>query len=116
MLKRIAVTDLRVGMFIQEFCGSWMDHPFWKSKFVLNSEKDLARIRDSAISELWIDVSKGADVAAGVQAATERQLLPSVASPRCAAGAAPVGPKGGGGCTVQDRNIYFYFSNIPKPN
>ena len=71
MLKRIAVADLRVGMFIQEFCGSWMDHPFWKSKFLLNSEKDLARIRDSAISELWIDVSKGTDVAAGVHAATE---------------------------------------------
>lgn len=70
MLKRIAVADLRVGMFIQEFCGSWMDHPFWKSKFLLDSDKDLARIRDSAISELWIDVSKGADVAAGVQAAT----------------------------------------------
>jgi len=74
MLKRIAVADLRVGMFIQEFCGSWMDHPFWKSKFLLESEKDLARIRDSAISELWIDVSKGSDVAAGVQAASEAEV------------------------------------------
>ncbi len=74
MLKRIAVADLRVGMFIQEFCGSWMDHPFWKSKFVLNSEKDLARIRDSAITELWIDVSKGSDVAVGVKAATEAEV------------------------------------------
>jgi putative nucleotidyltransferase with HDIG domain len=74
MLKRIAVADLRIGMYIQEFCGSWMDHPFWKSKFVLNSDKDLARIRDSAISELWIDVSKGEDVAAGVQAATEAEV------------------------------------------
>ncbi|AVO53736.1 HD-GYP domain-containing protein [Ectopseudomonas mendocina] len=74
MLKRIAVADLRVGMFIQEFCGSWMDHPFWKSKFLLESEKDLARIRESAIRELWIDVSKGSDVAAGVQAASEAEV------------------------------------------
>lgn len=51
-----------------------MDHPFWKSKFLLESEKDLARIRDSAISELWIDVSKGSDVAAGVQAASEAEV------------------------------------------
>ena len=73
MLKRIAVADLRIGMYIQEFCGSWMDHPFWKSKFVLSSEKDLARIRSSAITELWIDVGKGADVAPGVQATTEEE-------------------------------------------
>lgn len=59
MLKRIAVADLRIGMYIQEFCGSWMDHPFWKSKFMLSSEKDLARIHSSAITELWIDVGKG---------------------------------------------------------
>ena len=73
MLKRIAVADLRVGMYIQEFCGSWMDHPFWKSKFMLSSEKDLARIHSSAITELWIDVGKGADVAPGVQATTEEE-------------------------------------------
>ena len=73
MLKRIAVADLRVGMYIQEFCGSWMDHPFWRSKFVLSSEKDLARIHSSAITELWIDVGKGADVAPGVQATTEEE-------------------------------------------
>lgn len=73
MLKRIAVADLRIGMYIQEFCGSWMDHPFWRSKFVLSSEKDLARIRSSAITELWIDVGKGADVAPGVQATTEEE-------------------------------------------
>ena len=90
MLKRIAVADLRIGMYIQEFCGSWMDHPFWKSKFVLESEKDLARVRDSAITELWIDVSKGADVAAGVQVATaaeaeceaQARLLAAIAPPK----------------------------------
>lgn len=62
MLKRIAVADLRVGMFIQEFCGSWMDHPFWKTRFLLQSDKDLQRIRTSAIRELWIDAAKGLDV------------------------------------------------------
>ncbi|MFT0635436.1 phosphodiesterase, partial [Pseudomonas sihuiensis] len=35
---------------------------------------DLARIRDSAITELWIDLSKGSDVAVGVQAATEAEV------------------------------------------
>jgi putative nucleotidyltransferase with HDIG domain len=65
MYKRIAASDLRVGMYIHEFCGAWMDHPFWRPKFLLKSAKDLERIQASSIGELWIDVSKGLDVAAG---------------------------------------------------
>ena len=62
MLKRIAISDLRIGMYINEFCGSWMDHPFWRSQFSLKSEKDLRRILESGMTELWIDTSKGLDV------------------------------------------------------
>ncbi len=65
VLKRIAVTDLCQGMFIHEFCGSWMEHPFWKAKFLLSSAKDLQRILDSGIEEVWIDSSQGLDVADG---------------------------------------------------
>ncbi|WP_395502112.1 HD-GYP domain-containing protein [Ectopseudomonas mendocina] len=78
MLKRIAVADLRIGMYVQEFCGSWMDHPFWKSKFLLNSPQDLQRIRASSIGELWIDVSKGLDVEAGVVVSTEAEAQKEV--------------------------------------
>lgn len=89
MLKCIAVADVRVGMYIHEFCGAWMDHPFWKSKFLLKSEKDLQRIKTSSIGELWIDVSKGLDVetgttsvsAADVAAAAEARLLAVAQSP-----------------------------------
>ena len=63
VLKKIAVSDLRPGMYVQELCGSWMDHPFWKSSFLLKSQKDLARILDSAVTEVWIDTSKGLDLA-----------------------------------------------------
>ena len=88
MLKCIAVADLCVGMYIHEFCGAWMDHPFWKSRFLLKSEKDLQRIRASSIGELWIDVSKGLDVTEGtpsvspedVAAAAEASLLAAVQS------------------------------------
>lgn len=89
MLKCIAVADVRVGMFIHEFCGAWMDHPFWKSKFLLKTEKDLQRIQASSIGELWIDVSKGLDVAVGTVSVTaeeaaaeaEANLLAAVQSP-----------------------------------
>jgi HD-GYP domain-containing protein (c-di-GMP phosphodiesterase class II) len=62
MLKKISVQDIRIGMFIEKLCGSWMDHPFWKKAFKLDSEKDLHALKSSGINELWIDTSKGLDV------------------------------------------------------
>lgn len=64
MLKKIAVQDVRLGMYIHAFAGSWLDHPFWRSKFLLEDPADLQLVRQSAVREVWIDVSKGADVAA----------------------------------------------------
>lgn len=61
MLKKIGVEQLELGMFIQELCGSWMEHPFWRTKFVISSPDDLRQVRESGIKELWIDVSKGLD-------------------------------------------------------
>ncbi len=65
MLKRIRVEDLTLGMYLHEFCGSWMDHPFWRTKFVLTDPKDMERIRATAVEEVWIDISRGKDVAQG---------------------------------------------------
>ncbi len=65
MLKKIDVEQLRLGMFLKELCGSWMDHPFWNTKFLIEDPADLARIYDSAIRQVWIDTSKGTDVEGG---------------------------------------------------
>jgi putative nucleotidyltransferase with HDIG domain len=65
MLKRITVEHLRLGMHVHEFCGSWMDHPFWRAAFVLDNEKDLHTILATGLKELWIDTSKGLDVDRG---------------------------------------------------
>jgi hypothetical protein len=61
MLKHIAVTELCLGMYIHTFCGSWVDHAFWKPSFLLKSESELQRIIGSNVSELWIDTNKGVD-------------------------------------------------------
>lgn len=74
MLKRIAVTELCLGMYIHEFCGSWMDHPFWRGRFLLDNERDLQRVRDSEVHEVWIDVSKGLDVAVGKASQTVEEV------------------------------------------
>ena len=61
MLKRISTDDLRVGMFIDEFCASWMDVPFWRNRMLVKSETEVAKIRSCGIREVWIDASKGLD-------------------------------------------------------
>lgn len=66
MLKRIGVEHLRLGMHVHELCGSWMDHPFWRSSMRLEDRKILQQIVDSNVKEVWIDISKGFDVAAGI--------------------------------------------------
>lgn len=65
MLKKIGVDHLRLGMHIHELCGSWMEHPFWRTRFVLDDADDIRRIRESGISELWIDTGKGLDASVG---------------------------------------------------
>jgi putative nucleotidyltransferase with HDIG domain len=71
MLKRIAVNQLSVGMHLHEFCGSWMEHPFWRTAFVLRDPKDIASVLASSIKEVWIDTALGMDVAPGVAALSE---------------------------------------------
>jgi putative nucleotidyltransferase with HDIG domain len=62
-LKKVRVDQLRLGMHLQELCGAWIDHPFWKTQFVLRDNADLVKLRDSDVRECWIDTSKGLDVA-----------------------------------------------------
>ena len=71
MLKKIRVDQLQPGMYIKEFCGSWMEHPFWRTSFVLDDPKDIATIQASSIQEVWIDTDKGRDVPAGEVAVAE---------------------------------------------
>jgi len=78
MLKRISSSQLRAGMFLQELCGSWLDHPFWRASFKITDPKDIRRIVESGIREVWIDTAKGFDVAPPVaaQAAPEPPAEP----------------------------------------
>jgi len=80
MLKRIDVRHLVLGMYLHEFCGSWMEHPFWRSRFLLTDPKDLALIRKTNIREVWIDVSKGLDVTPGTAAVSREEVDAQVES------------------------------------
>jgi hypothetical protein len=73
MLKRISVHQLTLGMHLKEFCGSWMEHPFFRSSFVLTDAADIAAILGSSIKEVWIDCDKGLDVVSGEAAVSEAE-------------------------------------------
>ena len=73
MLKKIRVDQLMVGMHIKEFCGSWMEHPFWRTGFVVTDPKDIASVCASSIKEVWIDCGKGLDVAPGEATVSEAE-------------------------------------------
>ena len=62
MQKKITTDQVRIGMYVERFCGAWIDHPFWSSKLLIEDRQTLQRIQESAITELVIDVSKGLDV------------------------------------------------------
>lgn len=62
MLKKIKIQDVRLGMFIHELCGNWIDHPFWKKAFKLADPKDLKSLQECGIAEVIIDTAKGLDV------------------------------------------------------
>lgn len=96
MLKRIHVEELQLGMFVHELCGSWMDHPFWRTQFRVDDAADLSRLQNCGLRQVWIDTSRGLDVAAAAASAetreeadldVERQLAP-LAEPGSAPGTA----------------------------
>ena len=56
---RLPVRDVTLGMYLHELCGSWMDHPFWRRRFLLEDPEDLRRLRESGVLEVLIDPGKG---------------------------------------------------------
>ncbi|PRC92871.1 HD-GYP domain-containing protein [Solimicrobium silvestre] len=64
MLKKITIQQLRQGMYIQEFCISWIAHPFWKQSFLVDTEARYHSVKSSNVTELIINTDKGVDVLA----------------------------------------------------
>ena len=71
-LKKIPVEQLRSGMFLNEICGSWMDHPFWNTKFLIQDPADLKRLQTASIKEVWIDTARGLDTESDVSASEKK--------------------------------------------
>jgi putative nucleotidyltransferase with HDIG domain len=64
VLKKIAVTELTVGMFVHGFDEGWLKHPFWRSQFLIKDPAKLREIQTCGIPDCWIDPAKGLDAPA----------------------------------------------------
>ena len=85
MRKKISVDELEPGMYLEEICGSWINSPFWRSRFVVSDPQDIALLRASKVREVWIDVAKGDDVWPATDRAPLTSLKPPAEDPAIAA-------------------------------
>ncbi len=61
MLKKIRVTDLEPGMFISDFNTPWLRHPFFPSRMMLRKARDIDRMLECGMTEVYIDTGLGRD-------------------------------------------------------
>jgi putative nucleotidyltransferase with HDIG domain len=54
-MLRVRKEDLRLGMYVRSLEGSWFNHPFWKSKFLLTEPEDLRALQSSDVEAVWVD-------------------------------------------------------------
>ena len=83
MIKKVPVSQLCVGMYVHDLGGSFLDHSFWRSRFLIQNERKLRRVQESKLDWVLIDTSRGVDVSAGGPA----PAAPAAAPVSAAAGA-----------------------------
>lgn len=76
MLKKISVQQATRGMYIHKLEGSWMQHSFWRTQFLIEDDQTLEQLRSCGAAECWIDVDKGIDPAPAVAAVPEASVPP----------------------------------------
>lgn len=59
MVRKIAPSEVEIGMYVVRFGGSWFDHPFWRGGFLLTSARDVEKVRRSNVAWVLIDEQLG---------------------------------------------------------
>jgi putative nucleotidyltransferase with HDIG domain len=104
MLKKIAISQVRTGMFIHSVEGLWA----WRTRFPIDGEEALARIRKCGASECWIDVSQGEDVASVAAVPPP----PATTAPAQAAQPKPVAARKSMGDELQNASVVLKRSKV----
>ncbi|MBI3368812.1 MAG: HD-GYP domain-containing protein [Burkholderiales bacterium] len=91
-LKKIPVSQLRLGMHLHALEGAWLDHPFWRTKFLVEDPATLRQLADSRVRECWINTSLGDDVSRPAPLTIEPAPMAAAAPPPAAIAAPPAAP------------------------
>ncbi|MFN5803309.1 MAG: DUF3391 domain-containing protein [Burkholderiales bacterium] len=62
-VEKIPFEHLKPGMYVHDLGTHWLSHLFLQQQFSVSNESDLHKIVSAGIRELYIDTSKGLDVA-----------------------------------------------------
>src|SRR5690242_10927251 len=80
-IKKIALEQLRPGMYVHDLDCGWLHHPFLFNRFLVADEAVVQKIADAGIRALYIDTARGDDVEdAPSQEAVIRQLRQGIVS------------------------------------
>ena len=81
MIKKIATSELCVGMYIHDLDCKWMDHPFAVNRFSVTGREVIDKISDAGIHNLYIDTEKGEDLeSANTQPEIEKKISKEINS------------------------------------
>jgi putative nucleotidyltransferase with HDIG domain len=80
MIKKIGISQLKVGMYVHDLSCNWMEHPFVRNRLLISSDNEIRKIIEAGIHELYIDTDKGLDVKDAptveqVQQALEQEII-----------------------------------------
>lgn len=62
MIKRIPISDLKVGMYISDLNSDWIPHSNFKKKGKIKRDEVIDKIKGLGIDQIYIDTLLGADV------------------------------------------------------
>lgn len=62
MIKKIAIEQLSVGMFIHDLDTAWLEHPFLHNRFKVADPSTVNKIRIIGVKHIYIDTNRGKDL------------------------------------------------------
>ncbi len=85
MIKCIDIADVKIGMYVHDLNCDWTSHPFFRRRFLIKSDAEIAKIAEAGIHEIYIDTEKGLDVSHArsvdeVNATLQQQMIEAVSN------------------------------------
>lgn len=61
-IKRVKVDDLRMGMYVHDLNCGWLEHGFFRQRFLLKHGGQIQKMKSQGLKEVYIDTALGEDL------------------------------------------------------